>query len=216
MGIDFEPYTDQLPHWPAAGRHVLAQFDADTVVVYQAYNPAIARHAVTHRAFGGGFSCSRMTWVKPNFLWMMFRSGWGTKPDQEVTLGLRVRRAFFDGLLRAAVPSGFHPDCYPDEAAWKRAVAGSDVRLQWDPDHHPTGAKLARRAVQLGIRGETLETFGRRELLDVVDLSDFVADQRGVLAARGVAALVTPRERVYTPADPAAAANAGLDANPSE
>src|SRR5262245_58806343 len=25
-----------------------------------------------------------MSWIKLNFLWMMFRSGWGTKPDQEV------------------------------------------------------------------------------------------------------------------------------------
>lgn len=70
MGIDFEPYADQLPHWPAAGRHVLAQADAGTVVVYQAYNPVIARHAVTHRAFGEGYSYARMSWIKPNFLWM--------------------------------------------------------------------------------------------------------------------------------------------------
>jgi hypothetical protein len=27
---------------------------------------------------------------------MMCRSGWGTKPGQEVTLGLRIRRPFVD------------------------------------------------------------------------------------------------------------------------
>jgi len=28
-----------------------------------------------------------MSWIKPNFLWMMYRCGWGTKEGQQVTLG---------------------------------------------------------------------------------------------------------------------------------
>ena len=135
----------------------------------------------------------------------------GAKPDQEVTLALRLRRPFFDSLLAAAVPSSWDPGRYPDRDDWARAVAGSDVRVQWDPDHHPSGAKLERRAIQLGLRGRTLEAFGRRELVEVIDLSDFVAEQRAALERGGVAALVTPRERVYVPADPAAAARVGID-----
>jgi hypothetical protein len=205
-----EPYTEQVQAWPRQGRHVLAQFDAETVVVYQAYTPTIGRHAVEHGAFGGDFSYSRMSWIKTNFLWMMYRSGWGTKENQEVTLALRLRRAFFDTLLTEAVPSSWDRDLYPTPEDWSRAVGRSGVRLQFDPDHHPSGAKLDRRAIQLGLRGEVLEAFGRRELVEVVDLSDFVAEQRAVLAARGVSALVTPRERVYTPADPAVAVRLGL------
>lgn len=205
-----DPYREQVQLWPKDGRHILAQFDAESVVVYQAYNPAIGRFTAAHGTFGGGFSYDRMSWVKPNFLWMMFRSGWGTKADQEVTLALRLRRAFFDELLAAAVPSSWDAALYPTREDWSRAVARSDVRLQWDPDHHPSGAKLDRRAIQLGLRGPALEAFGRRELLEVIDLSAFVAEQRDALATRGVSALVTPRERVYTPADPAVAARLGL------
>ncbi|MFM7854759.1 MAG: DUF4291 family protein [Flammeovirgaceae bacterium] len=29
-----------------------------------------------------GLSLNRMTWMKPNFLWMMYRSGWATKHNQ--------------------------------------------------------------------------------------------------------------------------------------
>jgi hypothetical protein len=210
-----EPYPEQVKVWPKDGRHVLAQFDAETVVVYQAYRPAIGRHAVEHGVFGGDFSYARMSWIKPNFLWMMFRSGWGTKDGQEVTLALRLRRAFFDGLLSEAVPSGWDPNVYPTREDWSRAVGRSEVRLQWDPDHHPSGAKLERRAIQLGLRGGALEAFGRRELVEVIDLSAFVAEQRAALAAGGVAALVTPRERVYTPADPAVAARLGLASSAS-
>jgi hypothetical protein len=28
------------------------------------------------------------------------------------------------------------------------------VRLQWDPDHHPNGSPLKRRAIQLGLRND--------------------------------------------------------------
>jgi hypothetical protein len=205
-----EPYPEQVKVWPKDGRHVLAQFDAETVVVYQAYHPAIGRHAVEHGAFGGDFSYTRMSWIKTNFLWMMYRSGWGMKDNQEVTLALRLRRVFFDALLAQAVPSSWDRGLYPTREDWSRAVGRSDVRLQFDPDHHPSGAKLDRRAIQLGLRGGVLEAFGRRELVEVIDLSDFVADQRDALAAHGVSALVTPRERAYTPTDPAVATRLGL------
>jgi hypothetical protein len=151
-----------------------------------------------------------MSWIKPNFLWMMYRSGWGTKEGQEVTLALRLRRVFFDALLAQAVPSSWDRDQFATEDEWSRAVGRSSVRLQWDPDHHPSGAKLERRAIQLGLRGEVLEAFGRRELVEVMDVSEFVAEQRERLSSAGVSAIVTPRERVYRPTDPAVAARLRL------
>jgi hypothetical protein len=205
-----EPYSEQVKVWPEEGRHILAQYDDDTIVVYQAYRPAIGRYAAEHGAFGGDFSYSRMSWVKPNFLWMMYRSGWGSKEGQEITLALRLRRAIFDSLLAQAVPSSWDRDQFATKEEWSRAVDRSSVRLQWDPDHHPSGAKLERRAIQLGLRGEVLEAFGRRELVEVIDISEFVAEQRERLSSAGVSALVTPRERVYRPTDPAIVARLRL------
>jgi hypothetical protein len=206
-----EAYCEQVQVWPEEGRHILAQFDESTVIVYQAYRPAIGLFAALHGKFGGEFSFSRMSWIKPNFLWMMYRSGWGTKNGQEVTLALRLRRQFFDSVLAAAVPSTWHSEEFPSHDDWSRAVSHSSVRLQWDPDHDPSGAKLARRAIQLGLRGEMLEAFGRRELLEVIDLSEFVAAQRSRLSSGGLPALETPRERVYCPADRVVAARLRLD-----
>ncbi|MGL6073444.1 MAG: DUF4291 domain-containing protein [Fimbriiglobus sp.] len=206
-----ENYREQLAIWPNTGRHIMAQFDEDTIWVYQAYNPEIGGYAVEHGGFGGPFSYSRMSWIKPNFLWMMFRSGWGTKENQEVTLGLRIRRSFFDSLLAAAVPSSWARDLYATEADWTRAVGQSSVRLQWDPDHNPAGHKLERRAIQLGLRGDVLEAFGKRELLDVVDLSEFVSEQREILARSGTSFLRTPQERVYLPTDPTIGSRLGID-----
>lgn len=197
--IEHALHAFQAARWPAAGEHVLAHFDADTIVVYQAYRETIGRHAIAHGRLGGpDFSFERMSWIKPNFLWMMHRSGWGTKPGQEVTLGLRIRRSFFDRLLRDAVASSFDPARHASREAWQRAVEGSEVRLQWDPDHAPDGARLQRRAVQLGLRGAALKSLATTELVEVIDMRTFVEAQRE--SARGCApwpGLRTPVENPY-------------------
>ena len=214
MPLVMEPYLEQVKFWPREGRHILAQYDDDTVFVYQAYRPAIGRFAAENGKFGGEFSYTRMSWVKPNFLWMMYRSGWGTKEGQEITLALRLRRTFFESLLAEAVPSSWDRDQYDTEADWTQAVTGSSVRLQWDPDHHPSGGAIERRAIQLGLRGKALEAFGQRELLEVIDISEFVADQRSRLETGGVASLITPCERVYAPANSTLIARLRLDTPP--
>lgn len=214
MHLPTAPYLEQRRTWPASGRHILAHYDDHSVIVYQAYRPSIGQYAVEHQRFGGEFSYTRMSWVKPNFLWMMYRSGWGSKADQEVTLGLRLRRTFFDALLAQAVQSTYCEEHHPGREAWRQALAASAVRLQWDPDHTPSGAPLERRAIQLGLRGDVLDAFGTRELLEVIDLTDFVAEQRPFVAARDYAHLRTPVERVYLPADPEIGKRLGLaDAN---
>lgn len=201
MKLETRPYAEQIQEWPRAGRHILAQFAHQSVVVYQAYRPSIGQFAVTQGYFGGEFSYSRMSWIKTNFLWMMYRSGWGTKQGQEVILGLRIRREFFDGLLSQAVESTRDRGRYSTEKEWQAALSRSSVRLQWDPDHNPSGGKLERRAIQLGLRGPVLEQFGKEQLLEVIDLSEFVVEQRVLLQSGRAAELQTPREQVYRPAD---------------
>lgn len=202
-----EPYREQRAAWPEEGRHILAHFDDQTIVVYQAYQPAIGGYAIEHGVFGGPvFSFSRMSWIKPNFLWMMYRSGWGTKEGQEITLGLRISRTFFEQILAHAVPSSHDPK-RGTRADWQADVSASDVRLQWDPDHDPHGNKQARRAIQLGLRGDTLRAFATTELLEVIDMTAFVEEQRKHV---GEPDLETPCERVYVPVDEAAAKRVGL------
>ena len=194
--MDWEHYDIQREAWPSAGRHIMASYDDDSLVVYQAYRPEIGDYAARNGYFGGPFSYSRMSWIKPNFLWMMFRSGWGTKRDQEVTLAVRLKRSFFDEVLAAAVPSSFDSSRYGTREDWSAAVQNSDVRLQWDPDHDPTGAKLERRAIQLGLRGEFLRRYGRDAIVDIADISHEVRAQRAHIGSDD---LLVPRERPYRP-----------------
>ena len=201
MRLPTELYIQQACRWPAEGRHILAHYNAETIVVYQAYRPSIGEYAIKHGVFGGEFSYSRMSWIKPNFLWMMYRSGWGTKEGQEITLGLRLRRRYFDNLLSRAIASSWDHSDQENREAWQASIATSEVRLQWDPDHAPNGRTVDRRAIQLGLRGAALVAFGKHELLEVVDMTDFVATQRSHLTEPGLRHLTMPVERVYLPDD---------------
>ena len=197
MNLETEHYVKQSEAWPDSGRTILAQYDADSIVVYQAYRPEIGNFAAKNGYFGGEFKLSRMSWIKPNFLWMMYRSGWASKQGQEVVLAVKIQRRAFDEILGSAVYSSYKPKIYESRVEWQSAVASSDVRLQWDPDHSPDGGKLERRAIQLGLRGQTLEQYSRDWIIDITDVSEFVREQRGNAVPRNYDKLIIPSERVY-------------------
>ena len=176
---------------------ILAQFDENSIIVYQAYRPAIGNFAAENGYFGGPFKLTRMTWIKPNFLWMMYRCGWAIKEGQEVVLAIRLQRSAFDQILASAIHSSFNSDIYSTREEWKQAVDQSDVRLQWDPDHDPKGKKVERRAIQLGLRGDVIAKYAREWILDIQDISGFVAQQREHAMSGEYDRLLTPTEYVY-------------------
>ncbi|WP_427160726.1 DUF4291 domain-containing protein [Aliinostoc sp. HNIBRCY26] len=200
MRLITESYVNQISKWPKTGRHIIAQYDDQTVVVYQAYRPAIANFALTHGYFGGEFQLNRMSWIKTNFLWMMYRSGWAAKPGQEVVLAIWLKRTAFEEILSKVVHSSFIPELYTTQEAWQTALKHSQVRLQWDPDHHPSGAKLERRAIQLGLRGEILAAYAQDWIVNIEDISEFVRQQRRNINS-DCTELITPRESVYSVVD---------------
>ncbi len=196
--LKLQSYADQEANaWPKHGKHVLAQFsEADnSIVVYQAFNKKIADYAVQNQRFGGPkYSSTRMTWVKTNFLWMMYRSGWGKKDaNQERTLAITLRLDFFvDVLLGRSKSSAAKAVAREKELAAQASQAGDPksaplCRLQWDPDHFPNGEKhCGRRAVQLGMKnlGEEFN----EAIVAIEDISSYVEDCRLLLVEQGVLA----------------------------
>jgi hypothetical protein len=65
-------------------------------IVYQAYASAIAEHAAGRAQrldASPAFKVGRMTWIKPSFLWCMYRSGWSHKDaNQERILAIEMTR----------------------------------------------------------------------------------------------------------------------------
>jgi len=203
-------YQVQEPRWPQSGRHILAQYGTETVTVYQAFRPKISEYAARNgRRLGDNFSLSRMSWIKPNFLWMMFRCGWATKEHQETVLAISLKRSAFDLILDQAVASAFDPALHLSRTGWEAALAASDVRLQWDPDHAPDGAKVERRAIQLGLRGDILRQYASDWIVSIEDITEFVAEQHKYVQAGTLALLETPCETIY-PVSDAQAAQLGM------
>ena len=170
--IKTEKYINAASCWPLEGQIILAQYDNEGIWVYQAFNPEIAEYAVKNQRFVGcaNYNICRMSWIKTNFLWMQYRSGWCSKTQQERCLAIKLRRDFFDYIVRNAVDS---------QRSSKTDIQSSDIRLQWDPDHFPNGQKCARRAIQLGLRGKELMKMASGEVvLSIIDLTDFVITQR--------------------------------------
>uniref|UniRef100_A0A0B7BML8 DUF4291 domain-containing protein n=1 Tax=Arion vulgaris TaxID=1028688 RepID=A0A0B7BML8_9EUPU len=198
-------YTKQASEWPSSGQHILAQFDEKSVVVYQAFKPSIAEFAVKHQRFGGpGYSMERMSWIKTNFMWMMYRCGWAQKVDQERVLAVRITMEGFENILSKAFTG-------PKQKDSKLTAKDVDVRLQWDPDHSPAGGKLVRRAIQLGLKGKALEEYSNKHILNIKDITDFVHEQHKIFQKVGKHALMTPQERVYTPRNSKICDQIGLD-----
>lgn len=188
-------YKEQLQDWPQQGHHIMAQYDDEKIIVYQSYRKEIGEFAVKNQYFGGAFSLERMTWIKPNFLWMMYRNGWGTKEDQEYVLAIHLKMEAFKKYLENAVYSSYSSRLEISGEEWKHQVKESSVRLQWDPDHDPSGRKLERKAIQIGLRNNFITSFAREDIISIHDISDFVKEQHQFVLNNDPDSLMLPEEK---------------------
>lgn len=181
-------------------KQVFAQYDSRCIRVYQAYKPAIAEEAVCLQRFGKAFNVNRMTWIKPSFLWMMYRSNWGTKKDQECILALDIWQTTFCALLEQAVlTSPDSPAC--QGAQWERAFGAAAVYCQWDPDRSINGSPIGRAAIQIGLKGEALEELLDSGICRIEDLTPQVRKWNTQRKAGKLSARQLPVEKLFPIAD---------------
>jgi Domain of unknown function (DUF4291) len=151
---------------------IRARFDASTVRVYQAYSLPIASPALIAQKFVPPFKLSRMTWIKPSFNWMMYRSGYATKAGQEVVLAVDITREGFEWALRHAALSNYQPGFHASHEDWKRGVEEKPVRVQWDPERDWRLQPIAGvRAIQIGLSGEAVERYVNQWVVRIEDVT---------------------------------------------
>ena len=155
-------------------RKIYAKYDDKTIRVYQAYNDKIADEAIKLGTFGEHFSLTRMTWIKPSFLWMMYRCGWAEKENQERVLAIDIKREAFDKIVKNSVISSYKSNLGITEDEWKEKVKKSLVRCQWDPERDIYGKPIGRRSIQLGIRGEAVEKYVNEWIVKITDITNEV------------------------------------------
>ncbi|MFE2815471.1 DUF4291 domain-containing protein [Streptomyces nigra] len=142
-----------------------------TVTVYQAYSPDIGLPAARDGRFAGAWKRDRMTWIKPSFLWMMYRCGWGSKVGQETVLAVEMTRAGFEWALEHACLSHYERGLHADRSTWKRQLKRAPARVQWDPERDLHLRPLAHRSLQLGLAGEAARPYADEWTVSITDIT---------------------------------------------
>ncbi len=177
---------------------IRAVYDDTSVRVYQAFRDEIAEEAVQLGTFGSHFGLNRMTWIKPSFLWMMYRSGWAEKPGQENILAIGIKREAFDYLLENAVLSTYRSNSGITQEEWKTRIRQSDIRCQWDPERDPGGRPLRWRSVQIGIQGEVVrEHYLKDWILHIENITGYVRQLKRQLDGSEDISGLLPPEKIY-------------------
>lgn len=153
---------------------VRAAYTERTITVYQAYPPTIGLPAARLGSFPAEWKRNRMTWIKPSFLWMMYRSGWGTKEGQEVVLAVEITREGFEWALRHACLSHYVPRLHVSSEAWREELKRAPARVQWDPERDLYLQPLPYRSLQLGLSGEAAAAYADEWITAVRDVTPLV------------------------------------------
>jgi hypothetical protein len=140
-----------------------------------------------------------LTWIKPSFLWMMYRCGWGTKEGQETVLAVEISRDGFAWALRNACLSHYSPGLHADRADWRRRLRRSPARVQWDPERDLRLRPLPYRSLQLGLSGEAVERYADEWIVSLTDVTPLAHEIHALVRADDLAsaAELLPRERPY-------------------
>ncbi|MFD9334174.1 DUF4291 domain-containing protein [Streptomyces sp. NPDC060028] len=187
-----------MPVHEVPNRQIRAAHTDTTVTVYQAYGPHLGLPAALDGRFPAAWKRERMTWIKPSFLWMMYRCGWATKADQETVLAIEITREGFDRALREACLSHYESHVHPDQAAWKKSLRGAPARVQWDPERDLHLNPLPYRSLQLGLSGPASRAYADEWTLSIRDVTPLAREIHGLLragddaAARSLLPVETP------------------------
>ncbi|GIH80812.1 DUF4291 domain-containing protein [Planobispora longispora] len=164
-------------------RQIRAAYTENSITVYQAYDPAIAGPAAAAQRFVPPFKRERMTWIKPSFLWMMYRCGWAAKPGQERVLAVEITREGFEWALARSCLS-HHGGDGGDRDEWARRLRRSPVRVQWDPERDLGLNALPHRSVQIGLSGEAVDRYVGDWIVSITDVTALAHEVHAAVRAR--------------------------------
>ncbi len=153
---------------------IRATFDRENITVYQAFNKKIAEEALKHQTFQSSFSRNRMTWIKPSFLWMMERSNWGRKSNQEHILAIQLKRTTFENILSQGILTSPSKRVYKSGAEWEKRFKEAKIYLQWDPERSFRGNKLEYRSIQIGISRHVIQEYVDEWIVGIKDMTPIV------------------------------------------
>ncbi|MBQ4822640.1 DUF4291 domain-containing protein [Aquimarina sp. MMG016] len=184
-------------------QEIRADYNRETITVYQAYGKSIALPAIKNNRFESPFSFNRMTWIKPSYLWLMERSNWGTKSNQEYILVVKIKRASWEKALSLGVLTDPDKAIYKSGASWNKEFQNAKVHIQWDPERTLKGAKMKIRSIQVGIGRDLIKEYNEEWIQEITDLTPLTKKIR-LLLKQGKykeAKRLVPNEKIYEVSD---------------
>ncbi|SIO96661.1 hypothetical protein VSP9026_04465 [Vibrio spartinae] len=185
-------------------RQIRAVYDDKTIRVYQAYNDAIADSALEHGTFKSPpFKMERMTWIKPSFLWMMYRSGWGQKDaGQNRILAIDITRGGFEWALENSLLS-HDAQKYKDRDEWLKIKKATPIRIQWDPERDLYLQPLEHRSIQIGLSNEAVPLYVNEWIQQITEVTDLATEIHALVekGEQAAAEQLLPVEEPYEVAD---------------
>ncbi|TGN72674.1 DUF4291 domain-containing protein [Streptomyces bauhiniae] len=187
------------PTAPEPKFRIRAAHTPTTITMYQAYRPEIGVPAARAGRFPAAWSRSRMTWIKPSFLWMMYRCGWGAKEGQETVLAVEITRTGFEWALRNACLSHHVPALHGTPADFRRTLREAPARVQWDPERDLHLNPLPHRSLQLGLTGEAAARYADEWIVGIRDVTPLAREIHGAVRAGRLqeAGTLLPAESPY-------------------
>jgi len=180
---------------------IRAYYTKEYIRVYQAYSDTIADSVLASGKFiSPPFNLSRMTWIKPSFLWMMHRSGWGGKEqNQKRILAIDLKHSAFSEILSLGVSSNFEQSDFSCFEEWKILAKNSDVLIQWDPDRDILLNKMERRTIQIGLRNDAVIKYVNEWIVNITDVTGFSNEIKNLVLQGEIdkALAKLPKEYVY-------------------
>ncbi|MFW2162062.1 DUF4291 domain-containing protein [Acinetobacter beijerinckii] len=173
-----------------------------TIRVYQAYSAKLAHLAVQNNSFKHNpfFKMTRMTWIKPSFLWMMYRSGWGKKDgEQQTILAIDLCKEGFDWALQHSCSS--HKPLHLSDEQWLNLKQETPVRIQWDPDRNLLLEPQNYRAIQIGLSNVAVEHYMNDWVVQITDITETAQHIHQLVINQEfeIANSLLPKESIYIP-----------------
>lgn len=163
-------------------RQIRAVYDEETIRVYQAYGSVIADSLIDNGRFvDPPFKLTRMTWIKPSFLWMMYRCGWSYKDDgQRRVFAFDIRRDGFEWALANSCSS--HPEGLSKDEA-RELMDANPVRVQWDPERDVHFNALEHRSIQVGLTREAIRLYATEWIVHFEEVTDLAKEMHELVTS---------------------------------
>lgn len=178
---------------------IRALFDKDNIAVYAAFSDSIANVALKNQQLLPPFVYTRMTWIKPSFLWMMYRSDWGHRAGMTRILRIWVARDAWEKALQEAILTTPDYPIYSHKKVWRKKLDNTGIRVQWDPERTIDNKKLAFKSIQVGITEKYSEVYAKKWITKIEEVTPLAHSIQNLIFQKKwtAAEALLPQERTY-------------------